>query len=309
MHFTWESNPARRISRLTRCLHSTTHSRVQVFSFTRKLITCNLTVCVGKKLGNTTNIFSSVFRAATPCVSQGTFLLTFSASPTVCKNVPVATHRSETQCGRVPPPHATEVAFLGLLRHRTRVDVVEDVYLEFYRQLVFAELMVCWSWLWLLLECVCWWLVYPGVPWLLMHPRCAAPPSQSPISLTQARWGCKPAINNTHPPHIPNTKLRLGRIPSLAYSPPPSPIQADRKKNTYRTLNRVTIPTKKPDSLQGHTWETPRTYLAVCLGQLHLAYHKAPFCLHFRHHQLYANMYPWQHIAVKHRHTAHGFFL
>ena len=38
--------------------------------------------------------------------------------------------------------------------------------------------------------------------WLLMPPRCAAPPSQSPISLTQARWGCKPAINNTHPPHV-----------------------------------------------------------------------------------------------------------
>ena len=48
-------------------------------------------------------------------------------------------------CGRVAPPHATEVAFFGLLRHRTRVDVVEDVYLEFYRQLVFAELMLCWS--------------------------------------------------------------------------------------------------------------------------------------------------------------------
>ena len=65
--FTWESNPARRITRLTRYLHSTTHSRVslQVFCFTCKLITCNLTVCVGRKLGNTTNIFSSVFRAAT----------------------------------------------------------------------------------------------------------------------------------------------------------------------------------------------------------------------------------------------------
>ena len=65
MHFTWETNPARRISRLTRYLYSTTHSLKQVFSFTCKLITCNLTVCVGKKLGNTTNIFSSVFRAAT----------------------------------------------------------------------------------------------------------------------------------------------------------------------------------------------------------------------------------------------------
>ena len=35
----------------------------------------------------------------------------------------------------------------------------------------------------------------------LMHHRCAAPPSQSPISLTQARWGCKPAINHTHSTH------------------------------------------------------------------------------------------------------------
>ena len=116
-------------------------------------------------------------------------------------------------------------------------------------------------WLWLLFECVCWWLVYPGVPWLLMHPRCAAPPSQSPISLTQARWGCKPAINNTHPPHIPNTKLRLGRIPSLAYSPPPPPIphpSRQKKKKTHtglwtglpylqknRTLYRVSIPKQK----------------------------------------------------------------
>ena len=40
------------------------------------------------------------------------------------------------------------------------------------------------------------------VPWLLMHHRCAAPPSQSPISLTQARWGCKPAINSTHSTYI-----------------------------------------------------------------------------------------------------------
>ena len=38
-----------------------------------------------------------------PCVSQGTFLLIFSASPTVCKYVPVAKHRSETQthCARL----------------------------------------------------------------------------------------------------------------------------------------------------------------------------------------------------------------
>ena len=26
------------------------------------------------------------------------------------------------------PPHATEVAFLGLLRHRTRVDVVQEMF-------------------------------------------------------------------------------------------------------------------------------------------------------------------------------------
>ena len=30
------------------------------------------------------------------------------------------------------------------------------------------------------------------------HHRFTAPPSQSPICLTQAGWGCKPAINHTH---------------------------------------------------------------------------------------------------------------
>ena len=35
------------------------------------------------------------------------------------------------QCGRVAPPHATEVAFFGLLRHRTRVDVVQRCLMEF----------------------------------------------------------------------------------------------------------------------------------------------------------------------------------
>ena len=78
--------------------------------------------------------------------------------------------------------------------------VVQDVYWSF-RQVAFAELMVqavmtvaparvC-----VLMAGLSW------VPWLVMHHRCAAPPSQSPISLTQARWGCKPAINNTHSTH------------------------------------------------------------------------------------------------------------
>ena len=49
------------------------------------------------------------------------------------------------QCGRVAPPHATEVAFFGLLRHRTRVDVVEEIFIGVYRLVVFAELMVNWS--------------------------------------------------------------------------------------------------------------------------------------------------------------------
>ena len=63
--------------------------------------------------------------------------------------------RTNVDCGRVSPPHATYVAFLGALRHRTRVDVVQDVYLEFYRLVVFAELMVQLPWLWLLPKCVC----------------------------------------------------------------------------------------------------------------------------------------------------------
>ena len=51
------------------------------------------------------------------------------------------------------------------------------------------------SWQWLLPECVL--MAGLGAMIALMHHRCAAPPSQSPISLTQARWGCKPATNNT----------------------------------------------------------------------------------------------------------------
>ena len=44
--------------------------------------------------------------------------------------------------------------------------------------------------------CVDGWFIL-GAMIALMHHRCAAPPSQSPISLTQARWGCRPAVNNT----------------------------------------------------------------------------------------------------------------
>ena len=114
------------------------------------------------------------------------------------------------------------------------------------------------------------------VLWLLMHHRCAAPPSQSPISLTQARWSCKPAINMTlhiHPPHILNTKLRLGRFPSLTYSPIPHPSK-QKKKKTYWTLNRVAIPTKKGNSFQGfHTLKkintTPRNPITSTPPQCH----------------------------------------
>ena len=139
-----------------------------------------------------------------------------------CQMDLISSEYEHGMCGRVAPPHATEVAFLGLLRHRTRVDVVQEIFIGVYRLVVFAELMVNWSWRWLLLECVCWWLVYPGVPWLLMHPRCAAPPSQSPISLTQARWGCKPAINNTHSTNTLHSMLftshrEIKRLMSLWY--------------------------------------------------------------------------------------------
>ena len=109
------------------------------------------------------------------------------------------------------------------------------------------------------------------VPWLLMHHRCAAPPSQSPISLTQARWGCKPAINSTHSTytlHISNTKLRLGRIPSLAFPPPPPSKQTEKKTHTGLstglpylqktwTLFRIAIPKQKINNPRNPTTSTP----------------------------------------------------
>ena len=102
--------------------------------------------------------------------------------------------------------------------------------------------MVFWSWLWLLLECV----LMAG--WF--------------TDWTLAGWGCKPAINNTlykHPPHIPNTKLRLGILPRLLPPPhPPSKQTEKKKKKTHtglwtglpylqkkRTLYRVSIPKQK----------------------------------------------------------------
>ena len=56
--------------------------------------------------------------------------------------------------------------------------------------------------------CVDGWFIL-GAMITLMHHRCAAPPSQSPISLTQARWGCKPAINNTHSTHTLHNVLQV----------------------------------------------------------------------------------------------------
>ena len=99
-------------------------------------------------------------------------------------------------------PH---VAFLGALRHRTRVDVVQDVYwraggicwADVQAAMTVAPPRVC-----ALMAGLSW------VPWLLMHHRCASPPSQSPISLTQARWGCKPAINNTQSTHALHSHLQ-----------------------------------------------------------------------------------------------------
>ena len=129
-----------------------------------------------------------------------------------------------------------------------------EMFIGVNRQIVFAELVVYWSWQSLLLECVCWWLVYPGVPWLLMHPRCAAPPSQSPISLTQARWGCKPAINNTHPPLSPTPNWGWGESPASP-TPPPHPPSKQTEKKTHTGLSTgLPYLQKKPDSLQGfHT--------------------------------------------------------
>ena len=86
------------------------------------------------------------------------------------------------------------------------------------------------------------------VPWLLMHPRCAASPSQSPISLTQARWGCKPAINNTHSTntlHIsPTPNWGWGESPASLLPPPHPPSKQTEKKKHI------------PDSQQGyHTYK------------------------------------------------------
>ena len=122
--------------------------------------------------------------------------------------------------------------------------------------MVFAELMVQRSWLWLLLECV----LMAGLSWLPWLLSCTTGVQPHPARVQSVWLRPGEAINNTlhkHPPHIPNTKLRLGRIPSLAY-PPQSPIQADRKKKTHtglstglpylqkkQTLSRVAIPKQK----------------------------------------------------------------
>ena len=47
----------------------------------------------------------------------------------LARNLLCNTSTDIVMCGRVPPPHATEVAFFGLLRHRTRVDVVQEMFI------------------------------------------------------------------------------------------------------------------------------------------------------------------------------------
>ena len=76
-------------------------------------------------------------------------------------------------------PHATEVAFLGALRHRTRVDVVQDVYWEFQaggiRRADGTNCHGCGA---SSSVCVDGWFIL-GAMITIMHHRCAAPGVQS----------------------------------------------------------------------------------------------------------------------------------
>ena len=81
-----------------------------------------------------------------------------------------------------------------------------EMFIGVYRLVVFAELMVIWSWLWLLLECVCWWLVYPGC-----HDCSCTPGLQPHPARVQLVW-LRPgeAVNQpstTHTLQTPSTML------------------------------------------------------------------------------------------------------
>ena len=127
----------------------------------------------------------------------GVQLFRLTCSATLCDIMPILCTKMTSYnvgviivglCGRVGPHHTPpKWLFFGALRHRTQVDVVQDG----------TNCHGCGS---SPSVCVDGWFIL-GAMIALMHHSCAAPPSQSPISLTQARWGCKPATNNTHSTH------------------------------------------------------------------------------------------------------------
>ena len=62
-------------------------------------------------------------------------------------------------------------------------------------------------------ECVWWQLVYPGCHGCSAPQVCSPTGTQSLISLTQARWGCRPAINHTLHTLVPPTLVPLTLLP------------------------------------------------------------------------------------------------
>ena len=64
-------------------------------------------------------------------------------------------------------------------------------------------------------ECVWWQLVYPGCHGCSAPQVCSPTRTQSLISLTQARWGCRPAVNHTHSTHSPQRASVLIPISDL----------------------------------------------------------------------------------------------
>ena len=105
-----------------------------------------------------------------------------------------------------PSPHATKVAFFGALRHRTRV--VQGVYLEFQAGGIHrADGTNCHASGSSSSVCVDGWFIL-GAMIALMHHRCAASPSQSPIRLRTGEAVNQPST--THTPHTPSTVVQRG---------------------------------------------------------------------------------------------------
>ena len=162
-------------------------------------------------------------------------------------------------CGRVAPPHATEVAFLGLLRHRTRVDVVQDVYWSLQAGVIRrADGTLVMTVAPSSSVCVDGWFI------LGCHDCSCTPGVQPHPARVQSVW-LRPgeAVNQpstTHTLHIsPTPNWGWGESPaSPTPPPPPIPHPSRQKKKTHtglwtglpylqktRTLYRVSIPKQK----------------------------------------------------------------